>query len=485
MPKPSISGRPVDGAHQEEADDDASLVDLAPIMRDSPPWLVSAIVHMAGMIILGLVLAHSHETPDLLLEAGYADDVGPELDELDLTGQEIDIEEPTFVSENLPIVSDPFSMPNITNLAPLPAMGSGMPAPTLSGGLLAGRQPGMKEALLKRGGGTAKTEGAVALGLRWLANNQQRNGLWSLRGPYSDGSHSENVEAATAMALLAFQGAGHTPDGDPQHQYTRVVRHGWNSLLDKLDESGKFFHGISDQHQLYTQAQCTIALCELYAMTRDQKYFEPAQRAVDYCVRIQSALGGWRYVPGSDADLSVTGWMVMALQSARMAGIEVPSPVWEKISQFLDSVSADEGARYKYQMRGGATVAMTAEGLLCRQFLGWKQDDPRLVAGVDYILANPPGSSPVENVYYWYYATQVCHHMEGTKWEQWNEIMREYLPDKQVKTGRERGSWDPNNDRWGTPNYGGRLFVTCLSIYTLEVYYRHLPLYQTGLIGAP
>jgi hypothetical protein len=54
--------------------------------------------------------------------------------------------------------------------------------------------------------------------------------------------------------------------------------------------------------------------------------------------------------------------------------------------------------------------------------------------------------------------------------------MREEVPRNQVKTGPERGSWNPADDRWG--NHGGRLFVTCLSIYMLEVYYRHLPLYK-------
>jgi hypothetical protein len=45
--------------------------------------------------------------------------------------------------------------------------------------------------------------------------------------------------------------------------------------------------------------------------------------------------------------------------------------------------------------------------------------------------------------------------------------------------GCERGSWDPFSpqpDRWGTA--GGRLFLTSLSVLTLEVYYRYLPLYK-------
>jgi hypothetical protein len=48
----------------------------------------------------------------------------------------------------------------------------------------------------------------------------------------------------------------------------------------------------------------------------------------------------------------------------------------------------------------------------------------------------------------------------------------------QVHQGKERGSWDPNKDDTTGVNGGGRLFVTCLSACMLEVYYRHLPIYQ-------
>ena len=119
---------------------------------------------------------------------------------------------------------------------------------------------------------------------------------------------------------------------------------------------------------------------------------------------------------------------------------------------------------------------MTAEGLLCRQYLGWKQDDNRLRDGAKFLRANLPSWS-TRDLYYWYYATQVLRHMEGDNWTTWNEIMRELLPSKQEKDGHESGSWDPHGDRYGLQ--GGRLYVTCMSIYVLEVYYRHLPLYTS------
>ena len=39
-----------------------------------------------------------------------------------------------------------------------------------------------------------------------------------------------------------------------------------------------------------------------------------------------------------------------------------------------------------------------------------------------------------------------------------------------------RRSEPDEHGHWG--QFGGRLYVTCLSTYILEVYYRHLPLYD-------
>lgn len=462
-------------------DDDPPLMDLGSMLRESPPWLVSAVIHMAAMIIFGLMIVQANIHSDLLLDAGYSDDIGePFENDLDTLENKFQLDVTAVLANNLPIVEDPLSTPSESEIAPIAAMPTGPAlAPTAIGMALTGREPGMKEAMLLSGGGNAKTEGAVTMGLKWLAAQQHKTGLWSLNGPYSDGSQTENSEAATAMALLAFQGAGYTPASDPQKAFTPVVRRGWNALLKRM-EDGRFFHDVPESHQLYTQAQCTIALCELYAMTGDPAYYDAAQKAVDYCVHIQAPEGGWRYQPGVDSDMSVTGWFVMALQSARMAGIEVPSPVFDRIGKFLDSVARDEGARYGYQVQAGATLPLSAEGLLCRQYLGWPHSDPRLNAGVEYLLANLPEWDK-RNAYYWYYATQVMHHMEGKPWRAWNDRMRELLPEHQEKRGKERGSWNPRGDRWG--DAGGRLYVTCLSIYTLEVYYRHLPLYRGSAFG--
>jgi hypothetical protein len=168
----------------------------------------------------------------------------------------------------------------------------------------------------------------------------------------------------------------------------------------------------------------------------------------------------------------------MALQSARMAGLDVPNDVLARVSAYLDRAAIDGGRRYGYQEQIQPTNALAAEGLLCRQYLGWPRDDERLVDGITRLVQESPvgfEDKSEQDVYYWYYATQVAHHMEGQIWTDWNKVMRAALPAQQVKQGPEAGSWDPHSDKWAT--FNGRLYMTCLSVYMLEVYYRHLPIY--------
>src|SRR6185437_14345168 len=95
--------------------------------------------------------------------------------------------------------------------------------------------------------------------------------------------------------------------------------------------------------------------------------------------------------------------------------------------------------------------------------------------------------NPIRNIYYWYYATQLLHNMGNKDWPRWNVRVREGLIGMQVvDNGCARGSWDPfvpQPDQWARA--GGRLFLTSLSLLTLEVYYRYLPLYQPSDTDLP
>jgi hypothetical protein len=473
IPVPSPAGVLV--RTDEESDEQREVTEVA--LRSAPPWLVSAVVHMAILILLGVLFLVPDRDKQVEIEAVYAEEEGEQLIDAvfeDLSAFDMpDIEEPAF-AEDLTLVDDPFAAPPELDLS-IDAFQSlsDIEAPSI-GIALSGREEGAKRALLGAYGGTATTEAAVEMGLQWLAKQQDvRSGLWSLRGPYTEGGGMENQLAATAMALLAFQGAGNTHKSG---KYKRNVSRGVDALVRMQDDEGDMFReGWPQNHRLYSQAQATIVLCELYGMTEDARYRKAAQKALDYAAKSQSpTLGGWKYIPRQNSDTSVTGWFVMALQSGRMAGLDVQSPTLDLVTKYLDMATPD-GSFYSYQANEVPKLSMTAEALLCRQYLGWAHDDPRLRAGVDYLLENPI-SYDDEDVYYWYYATQVLHHMGGKDWDQWNNVMRARVPARQITDGPEKGSWSSASDRWG--HHGGRLYTTCLSIYMLEVYYRHLPIYK-------
>ena len=118
---------------------------------------------------------------------------------------------------------------------------------------------------------------------------------------------------------------------------------------------------------------------------------------------------------------------------------------------------------------------MTAEALLCRMYLGWRLDMPPLRRGISYLADNHLPAANQPNIYYWYYGTQAFHHHGGPEWERWNRRMREILIDSQERRGHQAGSWDARGPHAAA---GGRIYMTALATCSLEVYYRHLPIFR-------
>jgi hypothetical protein len=354
------------------------------------------------------------------------------------------------------------------------------------------RNKGHRAEILGPAGGTKASERAVGAALNWLYRHQSGYGKWSIDfrhqckgGTCSGAGIARSDVGATAMGLLPFLAAGETHRSNGPYQQT--VAKGLNWLIKQQRMNGDLSGGCDQP--MYAHGLATIALCEAYGMTHDDRVGNAARLAVGFIERAQNeSTGGWRYVPGEAGDTSVFGWEIMALKSAQLAGLPVNSAVFDNAQRWLHSVAKGEHlGLYSYQPYQQVTPSMTAVGMLCRQYMGIDPKDPGLLEGKRSLLENLPDNQLSRDTYCWYYATQAMHNFADRDWDTWNRKMRRALIETQVKTGCATGSWDPEKptaDRWG--QNGGRLMTTSFSVLCLEVYYRYLPLFKTdSLVPKP
>lgn len=327
---------------------------------------------------------------------------------------------------------------------------------TTAAGPLAADQA-RKSAMLRRGGGNAASEAAVATGLQWLAKQQTAGGHWSFDG------NTKNDHAATALALLPFLGAGITHQSKDE-PFAKNVQRGLQYLVSRQEKDGRL------GAEMYTHAIATMALCHAHGLSGDAMLREPAQRALDFIVKAQHTIGGWRYVPGTPGDTSVTGWQVQALRLGQLAGLKVPRETFDRAGNYLDTVQATDGG-YGYIIPK-STPTMTAAGLLCRQYTGWSDRKASFGAGLATLRQTAPATS--NNLYHEYYATQVMFLAGGKHWQEWNAKIRDDLvkrqePGNKPDTVQHKGSWSPAGDRF---SLNSRLLATSFALQILEVYYR-------------
>jgi hypothetical protein len=356
--------------------------------------------------------------------------------------------------------------------------------------------------------GAGFTEPTVEFGLGFFTRLQFPDGHWSLdrlpEGLRADDpalSEMQADTAATGLVLLAYLGAGYT---HLDEKYRDVVRRGLEWLVKHQKPDGDLFTGGSKFAHFYGHGMAAMALCEVYGMTQDPELREPARKAVEFIVSTQDPRrGGWRYDDPRQggrpndytqySDTSVTGWQLMALKSAQMAGLDVPQTTLDRIRGWLDQAEGPgRDGHYAYNPWGddaegkrdfrAPSLAMTAEAMLMRMYLGQRRTDGRLMRGAEYLAANLPEVGTRQNstrdCYYWYYATQAMYEMQGSFWPAWQGRLNPLLKAGQVQEGPLAGSWHPLQpvpDRWFS---GGRIYVTAMNLLMLEVCYRHLPLFQ-------
>lgn len=361
-------------------------------------------------------------------------------------------------------------------------------------------------------GGTKQTEQAVLDGLRWLASVQdlkpeqpENYGRWDgdgfMRG-YLPRGNTENYydyiarcadEGAariqrdlglTGLAVMAFTGAGHTRT---EGEFSRTVAAALDFILRTQDERGCFFSvGTASNGDMYDHAIGLLALADYLAMTGETEFREPVERGVRFLIERQQDSGGWDYkcYPLAEdpprSDLSITGFCLTAMLSARAAGVEIEHSAVRKVKAFLETSTYPDG-RVMYANAGigvrRESASMASVNLLSRRLLGQPMDEAIQQKQKAIIAQHPPDYSHAASIdnepYQWYYTGMALILEGGEEWKKFNVALKRTLTDAQDKAkGPRKGSWPPST------YYGrdaGRVYSTALACLCLEVYYRYIP----------
>lgn len=305
--------------------------------------------------------------------------------------------------------------------------------------------------------GTPATEAAVRRGLAYLARTQLANGSW-------DDDRYRSEVAIAGLCALAFMSAGHQPDRGP---FGRHLRKTTDYLADSCQRSGLILNPTSQAGPpMYGHGFATLALAELYGMTRRSDLRDPLENAVSLIIRTQNEEGGWRYMPRiADADMSVVVCQVMALRAAANAGVRVPRQTTSRAVAYVKRCANNDDGGYSYMpTRKDSGLARTGAGVLCLIVMG-ERDSPECRRGLEYLANRTPVNERRHPFYAHYYCTQAAYQAGGKLWRYWFPRMSEHL----LSTQREDGSWD---DSPGAP------YATAMGVLALQVPAALLPIYQ-------
>lgn len=314
---------------------------------------------------------------------------------------------------------------------------------------------------------------AVDRGLEYLRGKQLKDGSWISPG------YDKNT-GIVSLVIMAFLARGHEPGRGP---YGEVLDRAIIWILENQHQG--MIVSAKSHGPMYSHGISTLMLGEVIGMVSESRSgFERIHRvhrtAVNVILRAQNVpkrtpydFGGWRYYRNSDdADLSVTGWQLLALRAAQEVGWKVPK---KNIDQAVNYVlrCAEPGGGFRYQPYDQTrNIAMTGTGILSLQICG--QHDSRAARqGGDWLLRHPLRWEERFFYYSAYYAAQAMYQLGGKHWERWRPISESVLLGKQST----EGSWPvPPSDM--LEGQAGTAYTTAMAILSLAVEFHYLPIYQ-------
>ena len=343
---------------------------------------------------------------------------------------------------------------------------------------------------------------SVDRALNWLASRQQRN------GSFPTSRHGQ--PGVTSLCTLAFLAQGHLPN---EGKYGQTLAKSLDFIAACQRRNGLLASTGPNELMInrnvgpdvgvaasYNHALAGIALCESYGISGPETS-EKLQPVIEKALlasfqmndwRKERAMdaGGWRYLHKKDqmdSDLSVTGWQLMFLRSAKNAGFDVAKNRIQKAVGYIRRSFEKERGSFIYKLKdpnGNRTSrGMAGAGILALAHSGLHQSDEAQRAG-EWVLKsgfrdyNAQGRIKTRgrNEDRYFYGLLTCgpamYQLGGRHW-------REFFPPTAavlMKNQNEDGSWDPENHR--TDSKWGNEYTTAVGVLVLSAANELLPIYQ-------
>jgi squalene cyclase len=204
-------------------------------------------------------------------------------------------------------------------------------------------------------------------GLKWLVQNQNRDGHWESAGQYPivmtsisgmallmegstirEGKYSDNIKRAVDWLMSRAVASGQI--GNPQIP----------------GEAGRYMYGHG-----FAVLFLSCVYGEEEEGERRKKLEKILTEGCKFIAQAQTKLGGWGYVSAKDSgdfdEGSVTVTQMQALRAARNAGIAVPKEAIDKGVEYLRKSTVNGGVTYSLASGGGGqgSPALTAAAIAC------------------------------------------------------------------------------------------------------------------------
>jgi len=334
---------------------------------------------------------------------------------------------------------------------------------------------------------------SVDRALSWIAGQQAADGSFR--------TYRTGQPGVTALCVLAFLSRGHLPGKGP---YGQQIDRAIDFVLSTQRSNGLFSHvkpepgptgyAKASQTALYNHGIAGLMLGEVYGMTAGQQH-ERIRRAIikaivftrEYQIghkQMAADKGGWRYLSNNaseklNSDMSVTGWQLMFLRSARNAGFEVDTQYVDDALKYVRRCFDRRKNGFMYGLSGhGRTISRgtTGAGILSLSLAGEHQSElaqkaGRWLSSQSFDRYNAHSSRLDRYHYSAYYCSQAMFQLGGEYWSRFYPPLVRTL----IRHQNADGSWQPEQ---GIDSKFGNAYTTALVVLTLTPPYQLLPIYQ-------